>query len=97
MASPKSKFQISNVYTASPHLNTVAQSYFLGTHFQMEASLSIKDALIQELQRASTFSTQQSLQDRWDEELEQDIAAGKLDYLAQAALEALENGETTEL
>ena len=29
---------------------------------------------------------------RWDEELERDIEAGKLDFLAQEAIEDLENG-----
>ena len=33
----------------------------------------------------------------WDEQLEADIAAGRLDDLADKALQAFHNGETTEL
>ena len=34
---------------------------------------------------------------RWDRQLEQDIAAGKLDAMAAEALAEYERGETTEL
>jgi hypothetical protein len=33
----------------------------------------------------------------WDRELERDVAAGKLDALAEESLAELERGETTEL
>jgi hypothetical protein len=33
----------------------------------------------------------------WDRELEQDVAAGRLDHLADEALAEYERGETTEL
>lgn len=33
----------------------------------------------------------------WDRQLEQDVAAGKLDGLAREALEELDRGETTEI
>jgi hypothetical protein len=34
---------------------------------------------------------------RWDEQLEADVAAGRLDSLADEALRAYQDGETTEL
>jgi len=33
----------------------------------------------------------------WDEQFESDVAAGRLDDLAEKALQAFRNGETTEL
>jgi len=33
----------------------------------------------------------------WDRELEQDVAAGRLDYIVDEALAEFERGETTEL
>lgn len=34
---------------------------------------------------------------RWDEQFEADVAGGALDHLAEEALRAFHNGETTEL
>ncbi len=60
----------------------------------------IKEAIIQlppdELRELRAWYEQADAQ-QWDEQLEADVAAGRLDDLAEEALRAFRNGKTTEL
>jgi hypothetical protein len=63
---------------------------------------------VDEIKAAITHLTAEELQvlrawyeqfdaEQWDAQIEADVAAGRLDDLAEAALQAFRNGETTEL